>query len=159
MLQRIILSLLFISCLSTSSAQTLEVIDLDGYFNVINKKDDTLKVVNFWATWCGPCVKELPHFLELQKELSNEPIKFIFVSLDEKNQQNKVMNFFKKRKMNDNYYLLSAGDPNVWINAIDVAWQGSIPATIIYRNGEKLDFREQYFDKKAELNAYILNHK
>lgn len=142
-----------------SQAQTLDNYNLKELQQRVWQENDTLYVVNFWATWCGPCVKELPHFLALEKELKAQPVKFILMSLDASSEGGKVVQFLNKKKVQTETHLFTEQDPNIWINALEPSWQGSIPATFLYRKGSKLSFQEGSFESKKELASFIQNHK
>ena len=124
---------------------------------VMKKEDNKLYVVNFWATWCRPCVMELPDFMEVNDaHKSNPQFKMILVSLDvAKEAGTGVRAFLKKNKMNVDAYLLDDNKRmNEWIPAIDKNWSGAIPATVFYRNGEKVEFIENKM-QKSELEQLI----
>jgi thiol-disulfide isomerase/thioredoxin len=126
------------------------VVNFTKLETIINKKDNKLYVVNFWATWCRPCVMELPDFMEVNKTYHNNPkFKMILVSLDlAKEAETVVQPFLVKNKMNVEVYLLDDNKRmNQWIPAIDSKWSGAIPATVFYRNGIKLDFKESKMEK------------
>ncbi len=110
-------------------------------------------VVNFWATWCAPCVKELPYFEQLNKE--NKSVKVITVSLDfEKDFDTKLKTFLNKKKYTFITTFLAAKDYNNWISKVDDDWSGSIPATLII-NGDKKIFVEKDFSSFEELNNHV----
>lgn len=112
-------------------------------------------VVNFWATWCAPCVKELPHFEQLNSE--NKNIKVVLVSLDFKDQyESKLLPFLKKKSIASEVVLLTDKDYNAWLPQVDKDWSGSIPATLIIENGKKV-FAEKMFSSYEELNEYVNN--
>lgn len=114
---------------------------------------NTTYVVNFWATWCAPCVKELPHFEQLNSE--NKKVKVVLVSLDFKNQyEAKLLPFLKKKDIKSEVVLLTDKDYNTWLPAVDEDWSGSIPATLIIKNGKKV-FVEKMFTSYEELNQYV----
>lgn len=114
---------------------------------------NTIYVVNFWATWCGPCVKELPHFEQLNSE--NKNIKVVLVSLDFKNQfESKLVPFLKKKSIKSEVVFLADTDYNSWLPIVDKNWSGSIPATLIIKNGNKV-FVERTFSSYQELNEYV----
>jgi len=127
---------------------------------VIKKNDNKLYVVNFWATWCMPCVQELPDFMDVNKMYQSNPnFKMILVSLDMASDvESAVRPFLKKNKMDVNVYLLDDNKHmNDWIPAVDKQWTGAIPATVLYRNGVKLAFRESKIGK-IELVELIRNY-
>lgn len=114
---------------------------------------NTIYVINFWATWCAPCVKELPHFEQLNSE--NKNIKVVLVSLDFKNQfESKLLPFLKKKSIKSEVVLLTDKDYNTWLPKVDKDWSGSIPATLIIKNGKKV-FVEKMFSSYQELNEYV----
>ena len=114
---------------------------------------NTIYVVNFWATWCAPCVKELPHFEKLNSE--NKSVKVVLVSLDFKNQyETKLLPFLRSRRINSEVVLLTDKDYNTWLPTVDKEWSGSIPATLIIKNGKKV-FAEKMFSSYEELSEYV----
>jgi thiol-disulfide isomerase/thioredoxin len=139
---------------NTIVAQKVAV--FDNYSNLekeILSDKNTVYVVNFWATWCGPCVKELPHFEKLNSE--NKSIKVVLVSLDFKNQfESKLLPFLKKKSIKSEVVLLTDTNYNSWLPMVDKDWSGSIPATLIIKNGKKI-FVEKIFSNYEELNEYV----
>ena len=124
----------------------VESYDYDGLSFFLNQKDDTVYVVNFWATWCAPCIKELPSFEEIGKQYKDKGVKVILVSLDfPKSVEKSLMPFLEKKKMNVEVVLLNDPDANSWIEKIDKDWSGAIPATLII-NKNKRKFYEQSFE-------------
>lgn len=119
---------------------------------VLNDKNTTY-VVNFWATWCAPCVKELPHFEQLNSE--NKNVKVVLISLDFKNQyEAKLLPFLKKKAIKSEVVMLADKDYNTWLPAVDKDWSGSIPATLIIKNDKKV-FVEKMFSSYEELDQYV----
>ncbi len=118
------------------------------------QNNDTLYVVNFWATWCKPCVAEMPYLEEAQKKFANNKVKVVFVSLNYTRELAVVDKFVKQKKILSTCYLLNAGTPNSWIDKVETEWSGSIPATLMYKNGKKIFFREGEFTQ-TELDSII----
>ena len=139
-----------------ASAQTAApVYDLAQYQNRVQQKNDTLYVVNFWATWCKPCVEELPLFQNAISTYKDQPVKIILVSQDAKTRVLQVAQFMQKKQYTAECFVLSAGNPNVWIDKIEPKWSGTIPATILYKNGEKVNFHEGDFPDQKALEDFI----
>ncbi len=158
-LYRKILVLLFVCVSSFTKAQSIPMIKFTDLQNIFNKKTDTLYVVNFWATWCKPCVDEMPYFLQMEKKLKNEKVKFVFISLNFKRElETKVVPFLKQRKITSTVLLLDEPDYNSWIDRVDKSWQGSIPATVIFNNSIKKFFEKEFtFDELEKEIKKLLN--
>lgn len=122
----------------------------------INMDNDTTYVVNFWATWCGPCVKELPYFEELNTDYKDQAFKMILVSLDmEKQLESKLVPFLNDNKIQTSVVVLLDGKANRWIDKVDPSWSGAIPITIVH-HGKQKKFHEEVFHSKEELEAIVL---
>ncbi len=118
------------------------------------RPNDTLYIVNFWATWCKPCVAEMPFFEAASAKYATQKVKVVFVSLNYPKEKATVEKFLKQKNISTPSYLLDAGNPNIWIDKIEKQWGGSIPFTIIYKNGKKLFHREGEFTQ-SELDSVI----
>lgn len=148
----ILLSLFFLSF----SVKGQELVTFQNYEELdayILKNSDKPLVINFWATWCAPCVKELPYFDKLHHE--NPNIKVITVSLDfDKQVESKLKPFLKKKNYAFIRTYMADKNFNNWISKVDENWSGSIPATWII-NGNQRIFIEQEFASFDELNQYV----
>ena len=136
---------LFIGCQGQESQKVLKAVNYDELKPVIQKEDGVLYVVNFWATWCKPCIEELPEFMAVNERFKDNPnYKMILVSLDTKKvKDTKVKKFIEKNNLDVDVYLLDdIKRMNMWIPDVDTTWSGGIPATVFYKNGKKLGFRE-----------------
>ncbi|WP_412475953.1 TlpA family protein disulfide reductase [Flavobacterium sp. TBRC 19031] len=144
---------------SNLSAQIAVYEKFDAFEKAILKENDNTYVINFWATWCAPCIKELPYFEQLHTE--NPKVKVILVSLDSKKDlEKKLIPFIDRKQLTAEVILLSDKDYNAWLDKIDASWTGAIPATLIISGKRKL-FAEREFDNFTELNNYVnafINH-
>ena len=123
----------------------LEILDYDGLEPYLTAKDDKTYIVNFWATWCAPCIKELPHFEDINKNYQDKNVKVILVSLDFPSQYDKNLKpFIKKHDLKSKILVLDDVDQNRWIPKINEYWDGAIPITIIY-NKDKREFYDKTF--------------
>lgn len=105
----------------------------EGVEDLFKQKNDTTYVINFWATWCKPCVKELPYFERVQEKYKDEKVQVILVSLDFKRQlKKKLKPFLEERKMKSKVVVLTDNKYNNWIDRVDTNWSGAIPVTVIY---------------------------
>ncbi len=136
-----------IICLSSTykiSAQNVELIkfaDLDK----LMQKNDGIYVLNFWASWCKPCIAEMPDFETLANDFRLNNVKVVFISLDFKRDFESVKKFVADKKITSQVYLLDEPDYDSWIDKVNQKWSGTIPATLISQ-GSKKEFYEQSFD-------------
>ena len=130
-------------------AQQIPAYSADDVVHRTSRKD-SLYIINFWATWCAPCVAELPEFNALRRHYANMPVKILMVSLDFKDDYPfKLARFLERKKIFPEVVWLSDTDPNVFIPKIDNSWQGSIPATVIVHPGKQFkQFIEGSFTEK-----------
>lgn len=141
---------------STLSAQHIPFIktaDLEAWMNADN---DTIYVLNFWATWCGPCVAELPAFEKLNKKYASKKVKVVLISTDfKRNIDSRVKPFVKRKNLRSKVVFMNESDPNVWVNLVSPEWSGSIPATLILskRNNKRLFIEGQMTFKELEANV------
>jgi thiol-disulfide isomerase/thioredoxin len=155
------------SCVNKSKTQVevvsennieLEIYDFEGLTPFLTKNDDKTYVVNFWATWCAPCVKELPYFEDLYANFKDENVEVILVSLDFPHQfESKLKPFIENRNLKSKIVVLDDVDSNSWIPKVDKDWSGSIPATIIYKNDKRSFFEKSftYNELEGELKKFI----
>ena len=121
----------------------------------LKTSSDTLHVINYWATWCKPCVAELPYLEALLNDDSIKNLKMTLVSLDFEHQiETKLLSFLNEHSIKSNVVVLTDGNSNAYINKVDKMWEGSIPATI-FKRGEKRLFFEKSFHSVAELKDII----
>ena len=157
-MKRILLKVCFILFFSaTITAQNNEIYSIEVYTfdqleELLQQENNTTYVINFWATWCAPCVKELPYFLALDEEHGNKNIEVILVSLDFPSKLNSDLTpFVVKNRVKSPVILLDAPNENEWIPKVDESWSGALPATVIF-NKNKRSFFEQSFTKEELYN-------
>lgn len=135
-------------------SQKVKLLTIDELNERIKNGQDSTYVVNFWATWCAPCIKELPHFEKLNTEFKSEKLAVLLVSVDFKSKLNSaVIPFVKRKNMKSEVFLLNESDPQKYIDRIDKSWSGSIPATLFIK-GDKRKFIESEFTYEQLLTEY-----
>ena len=149
----VIVLLSLFSCYDQSK-NSIEVVDFDGLYSKIDLSVDKTYVINFWATWCAPCVKELPYFEEVNKQTEDKNIEVILVSLDFPSQiETKLKPYLNRNKIKSRVILLHDSKMNTWVPKVSEQWDGGIPATLIV-NASNYNFYPKPF-KKEELFTEI----
>lgn len=111
----------------------------------LRQNNDTLYLINFWATWCTPCRKEMPALVQINEKYKNEKFKILLVSLDFPNQlQSRVIPFLLSEKIDLECVLLDDPDHNSWIGKIDPVWDGSIPYSMFFRNDHRNGYSQSF---------------
>lgn len=155
----LILSFIGFSCLAqgndavktavTKNGITVQTYNFKALEPLFHRQNDTIYVINFWATWCAPCVKELPFFEKLNSVYKNKKVKVLLVSLDMKKQvESSLLPFIKRKNIQSEVVHLHDPDADAWVGKVDGAWSGALPATLIYNKGQR-KFYEQSFTYEA----------
>ena len=120
-----------------------------------DRHPDTTYVLNFWATWCGPCVEELPYFEALHAKATAEglPLKVTLVTIDlPMAYERSLLPFLAERQLRSEVVGLLDGDANAWIDQVDASWSGAIPVTLFLR-GDERHFRAKPYHSLRDLEA------
>ncbi len=144
---------------SPVSSQTIQQMSFDQLQKRLHERKEKIVVVNFWATWCGPCVEELPNFEKLNEKYSSQKVKVILVNLDFNSAvKSSVEPFVKNKNLKSEVWHITDTDPNKWINKADSSWSGAIPVTMIFNaSHKKIFFREEQLTFE-ELEKVILTY-
>ena len=149
-----IIAFLLLAFSLKSYSQQVKLINIDQLQERIKNGKDSTYVVNFWATWCAPCIKELPHFEKLGQEYKAEKLAVLLVSVDFKSKlTSAVVPFVKRKNIKNQVFLLNESSPQEYIDRIDPSWSGSIPATLFIK-GDKRKFVENEFTYEQLLTEY-----
>ena len=132
-------------------SQQVALIKIDALNNRINAGYDTTYIINLWATWCAPCVEELPNFEKLNQQSGKEKLKVLLLSVDFRSELNSaVIPFVRKKKLQSEVLLLDEQDAQVYINRIDSAWSGSVPATLFIQKENR-----KFIEKQLSYNELV----
>ena len=141
---------------------SIPTFDFKGFESKLHENDDKIHVINFWATWCKPCIAELPYFDKIDKEYASKDVKVTLVSLDFPNQvESRLIPFIKNKNIKSDVVFLDDPKGNSWIPKVDESWSGAIPATVFYKNGKKKFFERSftYEELSIELDKFIKSTK
>lgn len=149
-MRTLVLSILMLVCLA-SHGQDVKLLSVESLDNMIGQSNDQVMIYNFWASWCGPCVKEMPHFEAIN---ANKEAKVIFISLDFPEDISKAQKLIEKKAIKSETYLLNSTNYDDYIPKISEAWSGAIPATLFVSPSGKKYFYEKAFEK-SELEQVV----
>lgn len=152
-MKRILPLTLFLFFIINSLLAQTKVVKFPELEAILKKKEGPVQVINFWATWCGPCVKELPMFE--QANANNPNIKVTLISLDFADKLDKVDAFVARKNMKSEVLLLDDLDYNSWIDKVEKSWEGAIPATLIFNPATGKRVFTQHELKEGELEKLI----
>ena len=140
--------------------EKIEVVNFEQLEAILSQKDGKIRIVNFWATWCKPCIEELPFFEELNDSLGGKELEVLLVSLDFRDKlESQLMPFVAERRLESEVLLLDDPYENEWIPRVDSSWSGAIPATLILQD-PKREFFEKSFTRDSlftEVSKFINN--
>lgn len=117
----------------------------------LEKKENKTVVVNFWATWCRPCIAELPYFEEARAAYRNQGVEVVLVSMDFS--VDKAASYASRKGLQSEVIFLDETNHNSWIPKIAPEWSGALPATLVLNNGSS-SFHEGEINKN-ELEQLI----
>ena len=139
---------------------TLEPIDIDAVAKLARNDDGTKKllVVNLWATWCGPCVAELPEFVTMNRMYRRRPFKMITISLDDPAKRDEALRVLKENHVSATNYVLGSPDRDKFAEVLDREWPGPIPYTLVIAPGGKVLYRKSGQVDPLELKRAIVGH-
>jgi len=138
---------------------TLEMIDEAGVKDLLKNNSDKLRLINVWATWCGPCVNELPSFVTINRMYRKRDFEFITISADNPEKKDKVLKALKNLQAANTNYLFSIDDKYKLIEAVDPNWNGALPYTVLVEPGGKIVYGKQDTIDAMEMKTRIVENK
>ena len=151
-MKKIVCLLLLIIGTITVKGQKAEIIKLPALQEIIEADSDQVKVINFWATWCAPCIKELPLFQQLHENRDDVKVTLVSLDLDLDPNPEKVYKFIARKKISAEVLILDEQNPNAWIDKIEKEWSGALPATIVIntKTGKRKFIERELHDGELE---------
>jgi len=135
----------------------LDTISVSDVADLVKNNSDKLRLINVWATWCGPCAAEFSDFITLGRIYKQRDFEFISISTDDPEKKDKVLKFLKSKQSSGSNYLFAEDDKYNLIEAIDPQWQGALPYTILVEPGGKIVYARQGAIDAEELRKIIFN--
>ena len=141
------------------AGEEIEIYSFDELEERINEEEEMVSVYNFWATWCKPCIEEMPAFVSLNDKYAGSDVEVVLISLDYAGHlESKLKPFLAEKNWSPEVILLDESDYNSWIDRVSETWSGAIPATLIvdHRTGEKTFIESQL--TYEQLEEYLLTY-
>ncbi len=136
----------------------LNDIDVAGIKDLLKNDSDKLRLINIWATWCGPCVTEFPEFITMNRMYRKRDFEFISISADDPAKKEKALQFLQKQQASNVNYIFSGDDKYQLIEAVDPNWQGALPYTILVEPGGKIVYARQGIIDPLQMKKTIIEH-
>jgi peroxiredoxin len=137
---------------------SLEPIDIDGVAGLAKNRTDNLVVVNLWATWCGPCVSELPEFVTINRMYRGRHFRMVTISLDDLAKRDDALRVLRENHVAATNYIVSSPDRDKLAEALDQEWPGPVPYTVVIAPGGKVLYRKTGPIDPLELKRSIVGH-
>lgn len=152
MLKRSLVALLTLVMVN-GYAQQVESMSFAELEKKIASVTDKTLVINFWATWCRPCIEELPAFEKINAQYADKNVEIWLVSLDFNSAVDGTLKpFIMKRNIKSTVLHINNTDPNDWVEKVDENWGGNIPATLIYQSGKRISFHPNQLSYEELVN-------
>lgn len=139
---------------------TLEEIDISGVKELIkNSSSGKIRLINIWATWCGPCIMEFSDLVTIDRMYRGRPFELITISADKPAKKEDVLNFLKTKQASNKNYIFNLDDVYKLIEAVDPEWQGGLPYTLLIEPGGKIIYKKQDTIDPAAMKKMIVEDK
>jgi peroxiredoxin len=122
---------------------TLQPLDEAGLTKLAKNETEDLLLINVWATWCGPCVAELPEFVTMNRMYRHRKVKLVTISMDEPEQEADALAALKERHVAAENYLSKIADRDRLAELLDADWTGPVPYTLLIAPGGKVLYRNE----------------
>lgn len=137
---------------------TLDAINTDGVLKIMKNESDKLRLINIWATWCGPCVIEYPEFINIHRMYQGRDFEFVSLSADKIEHKDKALKFLQSKNSAVKNYIYSGTDIYKLIESVDKEWDGALPYTILLEPGGNVVYKKMGTIEPLELKKVIVDH-
>jgi thiol-disulfide isomerase/thioredoxin len=138
---------------------TIENIDAAGIKELIKNSSDKLRLINVWASWCGPCVMEFPDFVMIDRIYRSRQFEFVSINADKLSRKDNVLKLLQKNEASNKNYIFSSDNNTELVEAVDPQWNGALPYTMLVEQGGKVVYRGQGPINVVEIRKLIFNDK
>ena len=136
----------------------VEMIDVDGIRQLLKNDSEKLRLINVWATWCGPCISEFPELIKINRMFRHRDFEMVTISADDPGKKADVLKFLKRNYASCQNYHFSSDDKYALIEAVDSAWPGALPYTVLVKPGGEIIFRKLGMIDQLELRKAIVDY-
>lgn len=137
---------------------TINEINADGLKDLVLNKSQKLRLINVWATWCGPCTMEFPDLVIIDRMYRGRDFEFVSISADKPEKKDKALAFLKKQQASNQNYIFSGDNIYQLIEAVDPEWKGALPYSVLLEPGGKVVYREQGVINPLKMKKLIVDH-
>lgn len=138
---------------------TIEDIDAAKIKELVANKSDKIRLINVWASWCGPCVMEFPDLITIDRIYRSRNFEFISINADKRSKKENVLQFLKKNEASNKNYIFSSDNNTELVKAVDPEWTGALPYTLLVEQGGKIIYRLQGPLDMVEVRKLIVNNR
>jgi thiol-disulfide isomerase/thioredoxin len=136
----------------------LEEIDESGIKDLLKNNSGKLRLINVWATWCGPCIVEFPEFVTMNRMYRGRDFEFVSICLDDMSKKEKAAKFLTQKQASNKNYIFNMDNKYALIEAVDPKWQGALPYTLIVEPGGKIVYGKQDLIDPARIKKMIVEN-
>jgi len=138
---------------------TIENIDASGIKEIIKNNSDKLRLINVWASWCGPCVQEFPDFVIIDRIYRSRQFEFVSINADKLSRKENVLKFLQKNEASNRNFIFSSDNNSELVEAVDPQWSGALPYTMLVEQGGNVIYRTQGPINMVEMRKLIANNR
>lgn len=138
---------------------TIENIDAAGIKELIRNKSDKLRMINIWASWCGPCVMEFPDLVTIDRIYRSRNFEFISINADKLSRKENVLKFLQKNEASNKNFIFNSDNNSELVEAVDPEWSGALPYTIVVEQGGNIIYHLQGPVNTVEMRKLIVNNR